>query len=531
MMQADGTAARAVAGSVGRRWRGRGGLDSGGRRADTTAGDPLTRPARTMTSIPSIPMTAAAVAPEETASPSAARRAGLGVPAIVWVLAASALLLRGAAVVAIADLGDPNAFEHPSLAVGLLAGNGFAFNEAGDYTERGVYEPSSVQSPPYPFFLAGLFALFGERAAGAYAVALGLNVLLGAAAVVATYPMVRHLAGRDAPVAGHAAGVVAAALMAISPIQVYSAVAAQAVAFIVLASVAVTSLWYASLGRGGLWPWVAYSLLGCFAALTEPVLLPAMALSGVWVLFTHALPGRLRLRNAAVLLAAAVVVIGPWTWRNYVVHERFVPIKASLWTNTWKGNNALDEGHSGTDRPVLTEARLAAYREHGTDALRQYDLLTPAQRIALDGADATERGELFGAWTREWISNNPGTYALVSIKRLAKTLWWDWDNPRGHQYLYAYPVWRALLLAGSTVGLWFAVRRRWRLGMPALIVGVALVTYSLTITAARFAAPLEPFQYALCGAAAVGLLGRRLAGGGSRPHMVERFLTQHRTPA
>ena len=465
--------------------------------------------------------------PNATATVAAEGRI-LGLPTALWVMTVSALLLRLAVVLLLADPASPDAMEHRSLAVSLLAGDGFAFNEAAGYTQNGLYEPSSVQSPPYPFFLAGLYALFGVESPAAHLAAMAANVLVGAMTVPLVYALVRRLAPPSRPTLSRRAALIAAGITAVALPQLYAVLAVQAVVPIVACTVGIALLWYVSLDTGRLLPWVAYGAVGCLAALTEPVLLPAMALSGVWVLFTTRLPGRLRLRNAAVLLACAVVFIGPWTWRNGRVHDAFVPIKATFWVNVWKGNNALDDGHSGTDRPALTPGRLAAYREHGVDAERQYDLLSDGQRLALRSADTPEREELFGSWAKAWIAGDPAGYAAVSGKRLVKTLWWDWDNPTGHQFFYAYPVWRGLLLIGSVAGLVVALRRGWRLGMPALIVGVSLLTYTLTITAARFAVPLEPFQYALVAALATALAGRWMSPA-DRPKMVETYLGDRRT--
>jgi hypothetical protein len=44
-----------------------------------------------------------------------------------------------------------------------------------------------------------------------------------------------------------------------------------------------------------------------------------------------------------------------------------------------------------------------------------------------------------------------------------------------------------------------AWKRRWALGFPAILVITALASYTLTVTAARFAFPFEPIQLALAG--------------------------------
>ncbi|MEL7238015.1 MAG: hypothetical protein AAGK78_04070 [Planctomycetota bacterium] len=445
-------------------------------------------------------------------------RTVFGLPTIVWVLFLAALAARFAAVLLVGanqwSEETVNAAEHMSLAKSLLAGDGFSFNEAAGYAENGVYEPSSVQSPPYPLLLAGLYWLFGVASSKAHAAAMFINALAGAATVPLLYAMVRRLGGTMA------AGVTAAGLIAIWPTQIYAVISVQAITLLTLATIAIVVLWYRAIDTGGVLSWTAFSVIGALAAMTEPVYLPAMFLAGCVILIHKNLAAPLRLRNGAILLVTTICVIGPWTYRNWLVHEKFMPIKSTVWVNIWKGNNP----HSGgTDRPPLTEETLALFRERGVDELRQYDYLTDEQRAELSGLRTAEREDVWKRYAKTWISENPWSYVKLARNRLAKTLWWDWDNPKGRDKMYLYPASRGVLLLGSLVGVFLVVRMNWRLGMPAIIIGTSLLTYTLTIAAARFAFPLEPFQMALSAVVILFFLGRRPQPL-RRPPAVERWL-------
>ena len=67
--------------------------------------------------------------------------------------------------------------------------------------------------------------------------------------------------------------------------------------------------------------------------------------------------------------------------------------------------------------------------------------------------------------------------------------------------LYIVP--HAALLILSAIGVVLAVRRRWSLLFPALVVGSCLLTYTLTVTAARFSIPFEPLQLCFAGVVVV----------------------------
>ena len=422
-----------------------------------------------------------------------------GIPASVWWIALAALLVRVLTVLAFGRWDASTALEHASIAEGLLLGNGFAFNETAQYTGAGIYEASSVQSPPYPLLLAALYWIFGIRADAAHAAAQLINALAGAATVPLLYAGVRRAGG------GHAVGLLAGLLLAFWPTQVFTVAWAQAITLITLATVALCALWYRSVDTGSMGSWLAFGVVGCLAALTEPVLLPPMALAGLLILAKGELSWPVRLRNALLLLACALLIIGPWTYRNWRVHGAIVPVKSTFWVNVWKGNNP---NSAGTDRPALTDEQLNAFHLHGLDDLRQYDLLTKAQRAELDGKRAIEREAIWKRYAQQFIRENPGRYVELCGLRTAKTLWAEWDNPKAHDMFYIYFLSRAVLLIGSAFGLILAIRQGWRIGWPALIFGLSLLTYALTITAARFAFPLEPLQIGLLSLACLVLWGR-----------------------
>lgn len=411
---------------------------------------------------------------------------------VLIVLMLLALALRVFAIIFLRAWENPSAMEHKSIAALLLQGHGFATNGWG------IIETTSVQSPTYPWLLAGLFYLFGIDSHGAYAAAMGINALVATFTVWAIYRLAVVI-GATPRVA-----LIAAGLFAVWPTQVYVVTNAQAISLITACIVLVTLLFYKSMQTGKLGPWLGMSVLGCVGMITEPVLLPPMALTGLLVfIWPGVLTLRQRFRNALVLLVAALALMGPWTARNYLVHDRLMPIKSTFWVNVWKGNNP---NATGTDRLRLTEAQRAqlegksidefaqAARSQSLDNARQYDLLTDAQRAQLINQPEVVREDRFKEWTQAWIRENPGGYARMCGVRLIKTVWIDWDNPKSNHPIYIAT--RVVLLLMTALGLVLAVRRRWRLGYPAVLLAGALVLYTLTVTAARFILPFEPF--ALC---------------------------------
>jgi Dolichyl-phosphate-mannose-protein mannosyltransferase len=424
------------------------------------------------------------------------------------VIVALALFARVGAMVALQAWNKITYMEHGPIAVSLLENGSFAF---GDW---GMYEPSSVQSPPYPLLLAGLYYAFGynyDLQAGqifanqAHIAAMVINSIFGAISVWLTYVLVRTLGGKSR------VGLLAAAMMAIWPTQIYLAASVQSIAIIVAASLATIILFYRSVDSQRLGPWIGYGVIGCLAALTEPVLLPFMAMSGLFILFWPRLPGSIRLRNAIVLFITALVILGPWAYRNYQIHGKLVPVKNTFWVNMWKANNP---NASGTDRPVLSDEKRAELMAGMTDAqrndpdfdsVRQYDLMPPGHRKMLMYKPEIEREAIFAQITKKWISENPREYLRLCALRLYKTLWVETDNPKAWNWPYVGS--RTFILLMTPIGLIAAWLNGWRLFIPLMVMGTGLLTYTLTIAAARFAFPYEPFQLSLIALVLFGVFG------------------------
>jgi Dolichyl-phosphate-mannose-protein mannosyltransferase len=430
---------------------------------------------------------------------------------ILVLLSLLAFAARAGAVIYLKAWQKPNAMEHRSVALSLVHGTGFSF---GDW---GYFGPTSVQSPPFPFLLAGMYKIFGDTAPAdgsladanvAYFAIMMINALAGAALVYLTYAMARTLGGSVLT------GLLAAAAVSIWPSQVYAARHVQAISLITCGLAGSIILFYKAMRTGRLGPWVGYCIVATLATLTEPVFLPALAISGCLTLLWRTLSPTARLRNAAVLIFVVLTLIGPWTLRNRIVHGQWVPIKSSVWVNIWKGNN---EFATGTDRlpPSQREKKTAEknlwsddeFVESNLDRDRQYDMLDPSQRSRLHNWPEMYRETVFKEIALGWIESHPKRYLELCGIRLIKTIGVDWDNPKSYNIIYI--ISRYGLLALTIVGLFVATRQKWSLLFPAIIVGTALFTYAVTVTAARFGIPFEPIQLCLAAACIAALFERR----------------------
>jgi hypothetical protein len=424
---------------------------------------------------------------------------------------------------------SPNAMEHKTIATALAGGKGFTF---GDW---GYYGPTAVQSPPYPFLLAGAFKAFGAvtinakgeavlipaKAEHAYLAMLILNALVCGVLVWATYLLVKTIGGSTTT------AVLAAALVAFWPTQIYAARAVQAISLITLGLTGMTILYYRATRGGGAGAWTAYAFVATLVALVEPAFLPALLISAVMMLACKSLPGSAKVRNIFIFAAAIVAVIGPWTVRNFIVEGAFIPIKGSTWVNVWKGAN---DSASGSDRIAMTPLqRHRAWKQNGSynsddlpDSNHQYDMLTISEQQELANKPEPEREKTFRRLAMTWIETHPHRFIELCGIRLLKTLTVDWDNPRTYNLVYGAS--RVIVILLTLAGVIVAIAQRWTLGFPLMVFLTATAAYTLILTAARFAFPFEVFQLAM-GAGLITAIAGKLFGKSAAAEDHRSYLT------
>ena len=380
---------------------------------------------------------------------------------------------------------EPAGFHDPGfyrlLAVQLADFDGYILEE----------RPTAYYPVGYPavlgavFWFGGLFGLDGDSALTAMTTLL--NLVTGSGAVVLAFVLGRRVAGAWA-------GIASAAVVGAMPNLVFhTAVPLSETLFnaIALAFVAiVASAPWESTGPGRRRLLVAGVLLGA-AALVRPVVLPVLPLL-VLVWSSARFPVRRALRDLVVLGLAAVVVIAPWTIRNAVRMDAFVPISTNTGDNLCMsrqpgangGFRLVDFCFAGPDleglvRPEYEVKRdaqgrrlaLEFVREHpGREVRLWFDRLGATFRHDHDGLDAVE-GYGSGPFLAE------GDRDLY--RRLADTAW--------------YVLGPLSLAAVVTVVAVGRLRRQPRLVLlVATSVGL-LVPVVLFFGDARFKVPAVPF--------------------------------------
>jgi 4-amino-4-deoxy-L-arabinose transferase-like glycosyltransferase len=185
---------------------------------------------------------------------------------------------------------------------------------------RFVFHP-----PLYLYFVGVPFVLFGTLEAVKYA-----QCLVGVLLVPAL-----GFAGRR--LFGERASLVAAGIGAFYPELVWFASHFWAeTIFTVLLWWAMERL-LAAEGEGSTKAALVSGLLWGLAILTRETVLYFLPFAALWLAWRRAGGAR----RAAMLLAASALVVLPWTVRNWIVFDAFVPVSTSGALNLWQGNTRL----------------------------------------------------------------------------------------------------------------------------------------------------------------------------------------------
>jgi len=387
-----------------------------------------------------------------------------------------------------------DAVAYARIAANLERGEGFTLG-------REATQPASNYSPGLPLLSAGLYGLSGGVHLRFARLVLAL---VGALSVLFAYLIGRRLAGPWAGLIGAAAVAIYPALLEYQGMLMSEPLAASLLSGAVLAI-----LWADDAERPARWL-VPGLLLGALA-LTRPEYL-AISLPVAVVVFARG--GRENwkrcLAQAAVMLLGLVLVVAPWTTRNAVVLDRFVPISTG-------GGQVLFAGSympSGGDPERVGEEVLERHPELRAELpaqprLEQILAALAAQRYPNLATDAA-----LARMGRERLWDNVSERPLEYLGFLADKLWLIWGHgPRDVMHEPGWALFHWTLLALGLIGLaGLAWRRRWE----ALLLGTVLLSATaigaLLAASPRRALVTIPLLAALAGAGAVWLsscIGRR----------------------
>jgi hypothetical protein len=353
-------------------------------------------------------------------------------------------------------------------------------------------------SPLAPFFYATVYRITGgvHLETGRIAVAL-----LGALMVLFVYLLGRRLGGP-------AVGILAAFLAAIYPTFIDNSkqILSEPLAAFTLTAAVLSFIWASDQGRR-VWAWLLPGAALGATALARPEYLPFAALLGLIALIRigRRRGYRLGFACAALFVVAFVAVLAPWTVRNFVVLDKFVPVTTgggkALFVATYlpgKGRQlpvkrALIKQFTGKKDVTDQEVAHTQMKDLLDKVARKYP------QMERDAALARIGRENF----RKYFGERPVAY----MRMVATKMWNIWRRGSG-------PTMRAggwiafhyAMLALAVIGLaLLAWGRRWEAILIGLLIGGITVLGGLLLAVPRRNVPLMPLVLTLAAAGAVWL--------------------------
>lgn len=248
-------------------------------------------------------------------------------------------------------------------------------------------------------------------------------------------------------------------------------------------------------GRPG-WGWAAFagSLWGLIA-LGRPALLGFVPFLVFW-LWLNRTGRRDWLKTGVVLTAAVILVLLPWTVRNYRIHGQIVMIATNGGFNFWNGNNPFTTG-SGHD--VYTErADQFLGRPHDPEQptiiqIYPYPMPADIQADVATISEVTLDRELYRAGVA-FIRQNPREWLALAGQKLISFWWFRPHLGASYEASWTpyYKLMYALLMPLFAAGLVISFKDRRRYSLLYLLFAYYTITNAAFQVLTRFRWEIEP---------------------------------------
>ncbi len=346
---------------------------------------------------------------------------------ILVVVFLSALLFRVAIFIVLAwDSGLH--FENAQIAQYIIQGQGYAWDWYGQIPPQ----PTAILPPIYTYFLAFFLAFFNDPARWIYISQAVLNSIV----IIPAFYLGKLLWDRKT-------GIVAAATFAFFPEiafgptkMVSEPLLIPLIIFIlVLYLKAKNSLYTGNAGK-------CFFRLGCLLGLAALVKASAFFILisfGLGIIISNGVK-RPVFKPLLLMAIGFCIVISPWSIRNTIVFNKFVPMRTMYGFNLWRGNHP---GATGTPRINPTTPVEAALDSEYKEYIEKNHPLTEL------GIDAFYRDEAI-----KFIKANPGEFVRLTLKRALYFFTFDPTHPltrnivyiAGHLFLLWFGFWGALIM-------------------------------------------------------------------------------------
>src|SRR5262249_42841226 len=250
--------------------------------------------------------------------------------------------------------------------------------------------PTAWIAPLYPYFLAGLFKLFGVYSNPAAWVALAVNSIFSALTCITIFYIGKEIFGPRI-------GKWTAWTWAVLPYSIYWAIRfAWETSFATFVLSAIFLLALRLQQQSSLRNWSLFGALWALIALSNPSLIAFLPFCGTWIVFRQHKNRVFRFAPAAVSAMVFLAAVSPWLIRNYRVFGRPFLLRGNFGAELRMGNGPMADG-------------TWMFWLHPTQNKLQLERYTELGEVAYEKERRSE--------ALHWIAENPGRFAQISLKR------------------------------------------------------------------------------------------------------------------
>ena len=268
-------------------------------------------------------------------------------PAAAWLILLLALLLRVGYMFATPDYAlVHDALDYDRAAVSIASGDGWPYSRAPG-------RETAFRPPAYPVLLAGVYKVTGvehgtqhERVVPARI----LGIIIGTLIVAMIFIVARQLWGRRVALLAMLGGAIYIPLILVGA----SVMSEPLFALLLLGALAAAIQHRRSTHR---WRWVVVSgVLAGLTCLTRANALVLLLPLGLAVWTVRPRWSVRALAAPALLVILALVTVSPWTIRNAIVFDRFIPVSTQLGSalaGTYNDQARLDKENPASWRAIF----------------------------------------------------------------------------------------------------------------------------------------------------------------------------------
>lgn len=278
-------------------------------------------------------------------------------------------------------------YEMGWIAWNIVHGEGF---KVGNYY--------AWMAPLYPFIMSQVFRVFGSYTLTSVLAILVMQSFVSSLVVIPLYFIGKRLFSKRV-------GFIAAVLWIFHPAAIYyainfvwsSTITSLGIALIVLIFLRLADKHARTMDAllGGI-------IIG-IVALSDPVIMTFFPLAVLWLLWRSQNGLKKSIGQLIMIGLTVIVLLLPWTLRNYRIFHQFVPIKSTFGVNLWQGNYSygIDQRTAGLN----FENKLK-------------DFYSEEELSYLSAMNEVERDKMLRKMSVEFIRENPETFTKYTLQRI-----------------------------------------------------------------------------------------------------------------